>query len=84
MQSPDANDNGVELANGDDAAIALFGEGYVAPVDDLSGILDSDLMVEAQIGSVQSYIGTRVHFRLSLVFAGLAQDRPAEGGIYDG
>ena len=75
MQSPDANDNGVELANGDDAAIALFGEGYVAPVDDLSGILDSDLMVEAQIGSVQTYIGTRVHFRLSLVFAGSAGAR---------
>ena len=68
--------DGVQVSEGEAAGGDLFGAGYHPPVDAFSGILDSDLMVEAQIGSVQTYVGTRVHFRLSLVFAGLALDPP--------
>jgi hypothetical protein len=41
-------------------------------------ILSSDLMVGAQVMSVMSYVGTRVHFRLALLLAGSAAEPPAE------
>ena len=58
-----------------------FGKDWFQPVQDVfASILNSELVVGAQIGALQSYVGTRVHFRMSLLMAGGSTTNPVTLG----
>lgn len=48
----------------------LFGNDWASPKDTLASVMKSQLAVGGQIQSFQTFVGTRVHFRLSLVLSG--------------
>ena len=59
----------------------LFGNDWTSPKDTLASVMKSQLAVGGQIQSFQTFVGTRVHFRLSLVLSGAFPPMPADGYV---
>lgn len=53
-------------------------ETYSLPNDGLARVFKSNLLVPAQIGPMQSYIGTRVHLRLSVALGNIEESVPPD------